>query len=199
MRRGLVLAISALIAALSLVPWLAQASHHDPTDARDTKGLLDVKRVLAEGRERPRWETRTYARWTVQRIWDRGFVFVYLDTFGDQRFDYYALIRGDVDHMTASLWRDRRERRDLEIGFLDAWRKDKRGVVVRIPLAKMNFPEKRLTYRWRVQTIYTGDSCKRGCFDFVPNSGAIEEPIPGREPTPTPTLTITPTPSPTVT
>lgn len=195
MRRGSILALSALIAALSLAPWLAQASHRDPRDGDDTKGLLDVKRVIVQGREKPRWETRTYARWSVKKIWDRGFVFVYIDTFGDERFDYYALVRGDVDHMTASLWRDRKERKDREIGFLDAWRKDKRSVVVRIPLKRMNFPEQRLTYRWRVQTIFTGDSCKRGCFDFVPNEGAVEEPIPGREPTPTPTITITPTPT----
>lgn len=196
MRRGTVLALSALIAGLSLIPWLAEASHRSPEDGRDTKGLLDIKRVVMEGRERPRWHTRTYATWTVQRIWDRGFVFVYIDTFGDERFDYYALIRGDVDHMTASLWRDRREKKDREIGLLKAWRKDKRGVVVRIPLSKMNFPEQRLTYRWGVQSIYTGDSCRRGCFDLVPNTGAVEEPIPGREPpTPTPTITLTPTPT----
>lgn len=195
MRRALVLAVSTLIAALILLPWLAQASHRDPRDGDDTHGLLDVKRVIAEGREKPRWETRTYARWTVQRIWDRGYVFVYLDTFGDERFDYYALVRGDVDHMTASLWRDFRDKKDNEIGFLDAWRNDKRSVVVRIPLKKMNFPKKRLTYRWRVQTIYSGDSCARGCFDIVPNTGAVEEPIPGREPTPVPTITITPSPT----
>jgi len=199
MSRGLVLALSALVAALSLVPWFAQASHRDPKDGNDTKGLLDVKRVIVQGREKPRWETRTYARWTVKRIWDRGFVFVYLDTFGDERFDYYALIRGDVNHMTATLFRDRREKQDLDIGSLKAWRKDKRSVVVRIPLRKMNFPETRLTYRWRVQTIFTGSSCRRGCFDLVPNSGAISEPIPGREPTPTPTITISPTPTPSVT
>jgi hypothetical protein len=164
-------------------------------DPNDTPGVLDVKRVDFAGNKRPRFKTVTFATWTVDRIHDRGFVLVYVDTFGSNRFDYYGMVRSNGKEMVARLYRDRKKKRDLAISHLNAWRRSKRSVSVRLPLSKLRIPESRTFYRWYVMTLFTGPSCKKVCFDAIPNGDPVSQPVPGATPTPVPTVSPSPTPT----
>jgi hypothetical protein len=174
MRRLLVLAVAGfvLLGATSAV-----ASHKDVFDPDDVHGLLDLRKVSVYGGP-PVWNIRTYNSWRASTIWDKGYVLVYLDTFGDERYDYYALVRSNGSSMTGQLMRDRKKKRDYRVAYLYPWRTSKKNVKVRIRLAKMNFGDNRNFYRWHTQTIYTGSKCKQTCLDFAPLPEAgITEPL----------------------
>jgi hypothetical protein len=50
---------------------------------------------------------------------------------------------------------------------------------VRIPLNRLNIGPSRRFYRWRVQTLFTGQGCGRVCFDPVPGPGRMYiQPLP---------------------
>ena len=191
--------------AAALVASVALFAYAGPNvdDPNDTGGQLDIRRVDFDGESRPRFKTITFATWTVDRIHDRGFVLVYFDSRGGQRFDFYALARSNGKEIVARLYRDRRQKKDVIASDLDAWRTNKRSVTIRVPIAKLRVGEQRAFYRWYVQTLFTGPSCKQVCFDKVPNGEPITQPLPGATPTPTPTpsptTSPTPTPEPTVT
>lgn len=182
-RAALLVAIAMLAGAL--VPLLAGASHLDVDDPNDVDGRLDIERVVTGGTERPRWKVVTFSAWQVKRIRDKGYFLVYLDTFGDEWFDYYALVRSDGSHLRASLWRDRRVKSDRYLSALDEYRKGARTVVVRVPLSKVKLPDTRLFYRWYVQTLFIGKNCKNVCFDRAPDVEPVVEPNPSVTPTPT--------------
>ena len=55
----------------------------------------------------------TFADWTATSIWDRGNGYVFLDTEGGDEPEYFVVVRSTGSDLQASLWRDRRERRDL--------------------------------------------------------------------------------------
>ena len=189
------LGLSIILGASALL-WGAFAfASHAPgvPDSNDTRGTMDVARVEKHGSARPRWGVRTFTSWRVVEIFDSGFALVRLDTFGSPRFDYYALVRSDGNKLRASLWRDRATKRDYLMRALDAWRTDKRSLTVRVPLRRVFIGERRLTYRWQIETIYTGDVCPNVCFDFVPDSGGMQELVPFPRPTETPSPTPTPT------
>ena len=93
--------LAAGVALAVALPLLASARHLDVQDPNDTRGLLDVRRVQVVGTDRPRFTVLTFGRWTTADIYDRGFLLVYLDTFGDERFDYYALLRSVGGSMKA--------------------------------------------------------------------------------------------------
>lgn len=176
--------------------WFAGAGHLPVMDPQDTGGKLDIRRADVFGQERPRWKVATYGWWRPKGIWDRGFILVKLDTFGDERFDYYALVRSVGNRMRGDLYRDRRRKKDRRIARLNVWRKNRRSVSLRIPLQKLNIGPNRVHYSWAVQTLFTAKNCPRTCFDFTPDSGAVVEPLPGiDEPTPTPEPTPEPTPT----
>src|SRR5439155_4883430 len=62
-------------------------------DPNDTKGVLDVHRVWFDPEAAPpRWTVVTFVPWTLEQVRDRGFVFVFLDTMGSARSDYYAMV-----------------------------------------------------------------------------------------------------------
>ncbi|HJR44811.1 MAG TPA: hypothetical protein VJ927_04345 [Actinomycetota bacterium] len=195
-RLGLVL-LAAIVGVASVVPLLAVASHVDVRDPNDTKGLLDVRRVSLKGSERPTWNIITFNDWSVVEMFDAGYFLVRLDTFGKARYDYYGLVRSDGFAMRGTLVRDRRSKPDFNVGSITAWHPTRTSVKVRIPLRKMKIGGDRLTYGWRVQTLFSG--CARVCIDDAPDDGGVREQIPGRGPVPTPTITITPTMTPTVT
>ena len=198
-KRWLLVVAIVCMGALSL-PFLATAQHAAVQDGNDTRGALDVRRVKVDFTSRPRWTIGTWGPWTVQQVWDRGYFLVHLDTFGSGRMDYYALIRSDGYAMRGTLVRDRESRPDYTVSSIKAYKGSRNTLRVRFPLSKMRLGRQRLSYRWNVQTILSGSSCATSCFDFAPNRGAVEEPIPGRiPPTPTPTITVTPTPTVTVT
>ncbi len=201
-KRWNVLAAAVVGAAVAL-PLLALANHVDVRDGNDTKGLLDIRRVEVTGSERPRWEIVTFSDWSVRRIFDRGYFLIRLDTFGDERYDYYALVRSNGFRMKGTLVRDRRSKPDVNVARIEAVHPTRTSVKARIPLAKTKIGRNRLTYRWQVQTLFSSDNCPRVCIDDAPNDRGVKEALPGVvQPTPTasptPTATATsPVPSPT--
>lgn len=198
-KRWLLAVAIVCLGALSL-PFLATAQHTAVQDGDDTRGAIDVRRVKVDFTERPRWTIGTWGPWTVQRVWDRGYFLVHLDTFGSARMDYYAFVRSDGYAMRGTLIRDRANKPDFTVSSIKAYKGSRNTLRVRFPLSKLRIGRQRLSYRWNVQTIFSGDRCATSCFDFAPNEGAVEEPVPGRiPPTPTPTITVTPTPTVTVT
>ena len=175
-----------LLAAAWLVPLLASAGHLPLRDPNDASGPLDVKRVVVgDNDKRPRWTVRTWGRWSAKRIFDRGFVLVFFDTFGGRRFDYYALARSDGYRMRASLWRDRADKPDRLLVGLKEGRPDRRSLAMRVPFTKMRFGKSRVEYYWYAQTLITNRRCRRVCFDRAPNRDAVAEPVPGATPAPT--------------
>lgn len=196
----LVLLAAAVGVAVAL-PLLAVAGHVDVRDGDDTRGLLDVRRIEVTGTERPTWNVITFSGWSVTEMFDAGYLLVRLDTFGDARYDYYALVRSDGFGMRGTLVRDRKSKPDFNVGSLDAWHPSRTSVKVRVPLRKMRIGDQRVTYGWRVQTLFSSDRCPRVCIDNIPDARAIRETIPGRGPvvTPTVTPTITPTQTPSAT
>ena len=169
-------------------------------DPNDTRGMLDVRRVWFEPEAAPpRWTVVTFSPWTEELTRDRGYVFVYLDTMGDERFDFYALIRSNGRRLSGSLWRDPKKGSDVRISALDVKRDSDLNVAVRIPLGLLDIGEFRSAYRWIVVSTFTGHVCRATCVDRVPDEGTFEYPIGSPTPTPTPTPTTTPTTTPTVT
>lgn len=142
-----------------------------PQDENDTHGFLDVKHIdsFLETDE-PVWRVITISRWSVFRMWDRGFVLVYLDTFGGPLHDYYALIRSVGTRLRATLYRN-----GHRLGSLPVWRRNSRSVSIRVPFEKLLVAADRGFYRWRVVTLT--DRCRNTCFDRIPDDGAMVEPL----------------------
>ncbi|MGZ5212825.1 MAG: hypothetical protein ACXWXM_03620 [Actinomycetota bacterium] len=193
------------VAFLTVVGVTAGALAGDPSsraqvqDPNDTRGLLDVRRVWFEPEADPtRWTIVTFSPWTAEVTRDRGSVFVFLDTMGDLRFDYYALIVSNGRRLSGSLWRDPKRGPDVRLLALDVRRDSDLDVAVRIPLGPLEIGEVRTIYRWSVVTTFTGRVCRATCVDRVPDEGTFEQPIGTPTPTPTATPTGSPTPSPIV-
>lgn len=194
------LGISLLAGALLAVPLLASARHKDVRDGRDTQGLLDVKRVEVSGKKmKPRFKIINREGWSKDGLWDRGYFLVYFDTRGDERFDYYALIRSNGLRIEGTVFRDRQAKPDYRVASVDAWKPSARSVVVRVPLHKLRLGAKRISYRWYAITLFTGDKCGDVCIDRAPDEGSVEERlIPEPDPAPPdPSVTPAPDPSPT--
>lgn len=166
----------AVVVAVLAAGTPAAASHSDQADSNDTRGVLDVAAVFhRHDAVPPSWEIVTFARWTPGSIWDAGYILVWIDTLGDERPDYYALVRSTGRGVAGSLWRDRR-RKDAFVARLRTTRGNQRSVRVAVPFRKMEIGDHRTIYRWSVQTILTGGPCSRPCFDLVPDGGAqVEE------------------------
>jgi hypothetical protein len=183
------------VAAAALAGGPSRAQVQDPND---TRGLLDVRRVWFEPEaDPPRWTIVTFSPWTPELTRDRGSMFVFLDTIGDQRFDYYAVILSNGRHLSGSLWRDPKRGSDVRLLGLDVQRDSDTNVAVRIPLDPLEIGGFRTVYRWSVVTTFTGRVCRATCIDRIPDGGAFEQPIGTPTPTPTPTTTPTPTGTPT--
>jgi len=198
-RRALPFAVALLIAAGVTAAAIAggPASRAEVRDPNDTKGLLDVRVVQFEPAiHPPRWTIVAYAPFTAEATRDRGFVFVYLDTLGDKRFDYYALIASDGRRLMGSLWRDPKRGLDVRLMGLEVRRDSDSSFSVRIPLGALDVGGFRTVYRWSVITTFTGRVCRSTCIDHVPDEGTFEQPIGSPTTTPTPTPTATPTVSP---
>jgi hypothetical protein len=110
---------------------------------------------------------------------DRGYVLVYIDSFGDERADYYVVVRAATGRLHALLFRDRPgPRRDRSIGYVNVWRATRRSLAFRVRLTKIYVGSRRRVLRWYVQTVFTSGTCRRVCFDRVPNSGMVEDDLP---------------------
>jgi hypothetical protein len=193
--------LALLVVGALLVPLWALGDTVVMTDGRDTKGLLDVKKVKVEGQlKRPRWTFVTFKPWTKDRLFDRGYATVFIDTFDDARSDYYVLVRSTGLEIQAILMRDRKKKSDYEMGRLRAWKPSGTRVTVRVPLRRLKVPDSRAFYRWWTETLMTGEQCPRVCIDRVPDDGTVKMfLVDAPEPTPTPTITPTPSASPTPT
>ena len=198
--RRLVRAVGLLVAVATLamvVSFGASASHSDIVDPDDTRGWLDVRRVTTDGGNRAQWKVVTWGSWQASQIWDAGYVTINLDTFGTPTPDYYILVGSVGTHLFGELWRDRVTKRDFRVSGVRVWRDARNSLSARIPLAKMTIGDRRVAYTWYVETLFTSDSCRRVCFDHVPDQGVVTEPLPVVTPTvtPTPAPTASPTPS----
>ena len=198
MRKRLVL-LAALVGVAVVLPLLAVASHVDVRDPNDTRGILDVQRVNVSGSSRPTWQVITFSDWTVERLWDKGYFLVRLDTFGTARYDYYALVRSNGFGMRGTLVRDRQGKPDFNVSKLTAWHPTRTSIKVRVPLSKMRIGARRFEYFWQIQTLFSNKNCVQICVDDAPNDAGVAEPIPGRTPDTVPNPTITPTVTPTAT
>lgn len=192
----LIVGACAATIAVSAIMMGATARHLPVSDPDDTRGRLDVKRVSHSGGPRPRWNVITYEGWTKKHIFDVGYVTLLLDTKGGARPDYYVLVGSFGTRLYGHLWRDRVNKRDFKVAKVKVWKPAWRKLAIKLPLAKMKIGPRRILYRWNVETLFTGPRCRRVCFDLVPDSGAVAEPIPGRV-VPSPTPTASPSPDPT--
>jgi hypothetical protein len=181
MRARIVLAI--VIAAALMVPLLARARHLDVSDRNDVRGLLDIQLVEMFGTTKPSFKVNTHGRWTTREIFERGFVLIFFDVRGTQRSDYYALAHSTGPSVVGTLYRDRPVKRDYRVASINAWRVGKRSLSMKVPLRKMNFGSERVVYRWYAETLFTGEHCRRVCFDLAPNDDVVVEPRPGATPT----------------
>ncbi len=173
----------AALASAALLPLVVSARHVDVTDGNDTKGRFDIKRVETRGGSPYRWRITTWNKWTIKQAWDAGFVLVYLDMFGSDRADYYALVRSNGHELRAALYRDPARKNDYRVrDRLDVAHPSPKVVRVTVPFGDLRRRDSRL-FRWRVQTLWTGDECRRVCFDRAPNRTDVAEPGPESSPT----------------
>ena len=168
----------AWLAVASLPAWALAAP--DVWDPNDTKGPLDVRSVHQVGGQRPIWRIVTGPRWSARRMFDQGYLLVYVDTFGKKRADYYALVWSTGRRMRGTLVRDRiRPRGDRAAGSLGVWRRDRRSASVRIPLDRLFFQQGRAFYRWHVRTTTIKARCPRSvCIDRAPGDGVVKQHLP---------------------
>jgi hypothetical protein len=185
--------VALAIAAVAIAAIAAPSFHSDARDPNDTRGLLDVRRVRLDHEGRTEVTVITFAEWTAASIWDRGNEYVFLDTEGGENPEYFAVVRSTGADLQASLWRDRRERRDVFLRNLRVRRKSPDGVSIEIPIKTLEFGRFRESYFWWAATSFTAEVCRRTCIDRAPDAGSIEQWRPGMSPSPT--NTITPSPS----
>jgi hypothetical protein len=200
MKRGPLVLVGA-VAVASLAAVLPASAHHaDQTDPNDTLGKLDVRAVELDHDEGPPlWRIETFGAWTVHEIWDRGFFVVQLDTKGDESVDHLVIVRSDGRKLVGSLYVVKPDGTEKPIDDLPAAKDGSRAVTVSVPLRKLAIGATRQSYFWSVLVTYTGNACQATCFDSVPDSGMIEQLLPGVTPSPTPSPTVSPTPTPTPT
>jgi hypothetical protein len=186
------------VAAMAAGP-VAQGSRAQVNDPDDTRGPLDVRRVWFDdpADAPPNWSIITFGEWHPKQLYDKGFVFVYLDTNGTDRSEYYVLIRSAGPALAGSLWRDPQRGGDIKLLPIDVTRNSMASLTLEIPVGRLDVGQFRTFYGWYVVTTFTGQVCRATCVDRVPDAGAFEQPI--GTPTPTPTGTPIPTPTPSLT
>lgn len=188
---------AAALVTIALAAAAAGAHHTDLADPDDTRGKLDVKQVrFAHVAQPPFWTVVTFGQWGTAEMWDRGYITISLDTQGREGADYYMLIRSTHRSLEGSLWRARAYGPDSYLGSVPVKRLSRRSVSVRLGLSRVTFGTSRDFYRWRVETLFTSDICRRTCHDRAPNGGPVLQWRPGMSPTPSPSPSPTPSPSP---
>lgn len=148
------------------------------SDANDTPGKLDVRRVKVVRNSPLRWVIKTYNPWSVRELYDRGYFLVYLDTFGSDRFDYYVLIKSLKTRLKGNVWRDARKGNDFSVARTKVDRVGPYTVSTTVPFRKLRVPKTQVDYRWNVRTIYSKRSCWRAvCLDRAPQFESVVEPL----------------------
>ena len=190
-------ALAAAIATVAVVSLAAGAHDTDFNDPNDTGGKLDVAEVrVAHDPGPPRWSVLTFAEWSNLQMWDRGYVMVFLDTRDNAAADYYLLVRSTGPRLEGTLWQLRSEGPDTCLGTVPVGRPTTRSVVVQVGLRRLDFGPTRQFYRWRVQTVFTSETCPRTCQDRAPNAGQVLQWRPGMSPTPSPSPSASPSEAP---
>ncbi len=165
-------------AALCVPAPTAVANHVVVRDRDDTPGRLDVRRAEPTGVSPHKMTIKTHNAWGVNDIFDRGYLLVYLDTFGGNRFDYFILLRPERGNMRGNVWRDVKNGNDRQIARTKVGRANRRTIRTTVPLRKMRIPATQVDYRWHVRTIYAKRGCYRAvCIDRAPNSESVVEPL----------------------
>jgi len=167
--------VASLVVAMALVALAAPSFHSDINDPNDTRGLLDVRKVRLDHEGGTEVTVITFADWTAASIWDRGNGYVFLDTEGGEDAEYFVVVRSTGSDLQASLWRDRRDRRDLFLRNVKVRRKSSDGVSVAVPIKTLEFGRFRTSYFWWAMTSFTGEICRRTCLDRAPDDGAVEQ------------------------
>jgi hypothetical protein len=165
------------VAMLAITGGAAVARHTSIRDPNDANGVLDMKSVTVR-HSSPKaaiWSIGTYKGWSVGRIWDRGFLFVNIDTMFGPPTEYYVLIRSTGRAVQARLFRDSASGNDRLIRSLSVWRWNQRRVAFTLPLRAMNWGPNRNFYRWSVITTMTSKVCPNVCLDAAPNSGSVTQ------------------------
>lgn len=178
----------AALLTVALIAVVAGAHDTDLLDPNDTGGKLDVRQVrLAHHPLPPVWTVVTFAEWRTAEMWDRGYIMVLLDTSGGERAEYYLLVRSIRSALRGSLWRARIHGPDSNLGIVPVKRLSPRSVSVQVRLSRLTFGASRSLYRWWVQTVFTGLTCRRTCQDRAPNGQPVLQWRPGMSPSPSPT------------
>jgi hypothetical protein len=176
---------AAALVTVALVAIVAGAHDTDLLDPNDTRGKLDVRQVrLAHQPLPPVWTVVTFAEWRTAEMWDRGYIMVLLDTSGGERADHYLLVRSVGSVLRGSLWQARIYGPDSYVGNVRVKRLSPRSASVQVGLSRLRFGAKRSSYRWWVQTVFTGPTCRRTCQDRAPNRGSVLQWRPGMSPSP---------------
>jgi len=184
-RRPLVpLLVGSLLALGAVIAMAAPGFHSDIADPNDTKGVLDVQHVRLDHEGGAEVTVITFAEWTPASIWDRGNAYLFLDTEADAGPEYFVLVRSTGAELQATLWRDRRDRRDVYLRKVAVRRKSPDGVSVALPIKSLDFGPSRDSYFWWATTSFTGRSCRRTCLDRAPDEGSVEQWRPGMSPSP---------------
>jgi hypothetical protein len=172
-----VVALTLPLGAAAALLRAPHASRLELQDPRDGGAPLDIKEVDA-GLERGQltFSVVTWSGWRTRSIVDRGYLVVHLDPRSGRR--YYALLRSNRRRMIGILLR-KRAGDDARIATLKVWRANGRSVSVRIPAQKLKLGPPATQYAWRVQTLVTGRSCKRVCFDRAPDDRDALDSVPG--------------------
>jgi hypothetical protein len=187
---------AAALVTVALVAVVAGAHHTDLLDPNDTRGKLDVRQVrVAHQPLPPEWTVVTFAEWRTAEMWDRGYIMVLLDTSGGGRPEYYLLVRSVGSVLRGSLWRARIYGPDSHLGNIPVRRPSLRSASVQVSLSRLKFGASRSFYRWWVQTVFTGQTCRRTCQDRAPNGEPIRQWRPGMSPSPSSPSPSSPSPT----
>jgi hypothetical protein len=187
----------AALVTVAMMAVVAGAHHTDLLDPDDTRGKLDVKQVrFAHSPGPPLWTVVTFPEWRTVEIWDRGYILVLLDTQAGPSAEYYLLVRSTGSSLVGSLWRARNFGPDTHLGSVPVKRPSSRSASVQVGLFRLTFGEKRSFYRWWIETLFTGNTCRRTCRDRAPDHDGVRQWRPGMSPTPSPSPSPSPSGSP---
>jgi hypothetical protein len=169
-------AIVVLVSAATALGALSKASRLEVADPKESRSRLDVREVDAGSTARDLvFTVLTWRRWRTSQIRDRGYLLIHLDPRTGSR--YYVLVRSGGRAMSGVLFR-KQAGRDTRAGRLKVWRSDRKSVSVRIPRGRLAFPAPGGQYSWRVQSLTTGERCKRVCFDLAPDAVDAVDTVP---------------------
>jgi hypothetical protein len=171
------LLVLAAAAAVLAVPTVAAAVVRQD-DGNDTRGLLDVRRVVFEDEARPlRWTITTFQGWTVDKLWDHGNFVIELDVRGDEAVDERIVVRSDGQKLRGALMVVKANGDEVERELVPVTSPNHRTASIAIAFRKLRVGAARTSYLWAATTLYTADPCPRTCVDRAPDEGSVEQPF----------------------